>query len=260
MKTEGDCPELWKNRKLGESDLLPLYEDELCSQATRTAVKEHFQECEQCRKQAEEMRKLSAYNIEEEIYPESEEAAVVRSFRKIHRRWLQSLLCVFLIIPVLFLIINQWRGEGICFTNPDDIWAVRRFVTVLEKRDFEKAATCMNYEEIYLRWEEREVIIWENRIYNHVSRTMIPEEIYKEAYPQIEQQALAEYHEWKKIFEKFASKTLEEYTENAQKDFVEDCTLYANKGITFENTGYQGSFWTEKYGNETFEERSLEVF
>ena len=77
------------------------------------------------------------------------EAAVVRSFRKIHRRWLQSLLCVFLIIPVLFLTINQRRGEGICFTNTDDIWAVRRFVTALEKGDFEKAAACMNYEELY---------------------------------------------------------------------------------------------------------------
>lgn len=332
-------------------DLLPLYEEEMCSSATRTAVEEHFRECEQCRKQAEEMRKLSAYDIEEEHYPESEEAAVVRSFRKIRRRWLQSLICVFLILPMLLLIINQWRGEGICFTNPDDIWAVRRFVTALEKEDFEKAAACINYEDLYrevqslkvpypktvgenyttamltgelwvvtknffdeyLKREEREMIIWENLIYNHVSRTMIPEkiwqeitaaepdaveetteneyvvnghiyvrvdtkwgtyiatknsgleecvtavdfcnvlelipeEIYKEAYPQIEEQVLAEYHETKEMLEKFASMTLEEFTESVQTDYIEDFTLCANKGITFENTGYQESFWTEKGG------------
>ncbi len=331
-------------------DLLPLYEEEMCSPATRIAVEEHFQECEQCRKQAEEMKKLSVYDIEED-YPESEEAAVVRSFRKIHRRWLQSLLCVFLIIPMLLLTINQWRGEGICFTNPDDIWAVRRFVTALEKGDFEKAAACMNYEELYrevqrlkvpypktvgenyttamltgelwvvtkkffdeyLKREEREMIIWENLIYNHVGRTMIPEkiwqevtaaepdiveetaeneyvvnghiyvrldtkwgayiatknsgladcvtaadycnvlelipeEIYKEAYPQIEEQALAEYNETKKMLEKFASMTLEEFTESVQTDYIEDFNLCANKRITFENTGYQESYFRAEKG------------
>lgn len=332
-------------------DLIPLYEEELCSPATRSAVEEHFQECEQCRRQVEQMRKLSANDREEEHDPESEEAAVVRSFRKIHRRWLQSLLCVFLIIPMLLLTVNQWRGEGICFTNPDDIWAVRRFVTALEKGDFEKAAACMNYEELYrevqslkvpypktvgenyttavlsdkswvvtkdffdeyLRWEEREIVIWENLIYNHVGRAMIPEkiwqevtaaepdmveeteekeyvvnghiymrldtkwgifiatknsglekcvtaadfcnvlelipeEIYKEAYPQIEEQALTEYYETKEMLEKFASMTLEEFTESVQTDYIEDLSLCANKGITFENTGYQESFWTKKGG------------
>ena len=332
-------------------DLIPLYEEELCSPATRTAVEEHFQECEQCRRQAEEMRKLPTYDIEEEHHPESEEAVVVRSFRKIHRRWLQSLLCVFLIVPMLLLTVNQWRGEGICFTNLDDIWAVRRLVTALEKGDYEKASAYMNYEELYhevqhlkvpypktvgenyttamlsneswvvtkdffdeyLRWEERELVIWENLIYNHVERAMIPEkiwqevtaaqpdsvektaenkyvvnghiyvrldtkwgtymaaqnsgleecvtaadycnvlelipeEIYKEAYPQIEEQALADYHETKKRYEKFASMTLEKFTESVQTDFVEDFAFCANRGITFENTGYQESFRSEKGG------------
>lgn len=36
-----------------------------------------------------------------------------------------------------------------------------------------------NFDE-YLKREEREMIIWENIIYNHVGRTMIPEKIWKE--------------------------------------------------------------------------------
>ncbi len=333
-------------------DLMPLYEEDLCSAATRTAVEEHFQECEQCRRQAEQMRKLSAYDIEEEHNPATEEMAVVKSFRKIHRRWRQSLVCVLLILPIIFLSVNQWRGEGICFTNPDDIRVVGRFMAALEKGDYKKASGYMNYEKLYrevkklkvaypktvasqyttvvlseeswvvtydffeeyLKREERETVIWEQIIFNHVERAMIPEkiwqevtsaqpdsveeraegefvvnghifvrldtkwgtymaaqnsgleecvtaedfcnvlelipeEIYKEAYPEIEEQALAAYHATKKQYEEFAGKTLEEFTESVRTDFIEDLEFCAKQGITFENTGYKESYYNvEKEG------------
>ena len=88
-------------------DLMPLYEEGLCSAATHTAVEEHFQDCEQCRKQAEQMQKFTAYDIEEKHDPATEEVAMVKSLRKIHRRWRQSLVCVLLILPILFLSINS---------------------------------------------------------------------------------------------------------------------------------------------------------
>ena len=40
-------------------DLLPLYEDDLCSQATREAVEEHLRECETCGKQHTAVQELT---------------------------------------------------------------------------------------------------------------------------------------------------------------------------------------------------------
>ena len=66
-------------------DLLPLYEEDLCSPVSRAAVEEHLQECEKCRGLIEDIQKLK--EPEMPVEASAEEQAVTRSFRKIHRKW-----------------------------------------------------------------------------------------------------------------------------------------------------------------------------
>ena len=72
-------------------DLLPLYEDDLCSQATREAVEEHLRECETCRKQHAAVQEL----VEPEVVvePQQEKRLQPRVSRKfaiagLHPLWL----------------------------------------------------------------------------------------------------------------------------------------------------------------------------
>ena len=197
-------------------DLLPLYEENLCSEASRAAVEEHLKECSACRALVENIENLSEPKITVEV--NMEEEAVVKSFRKVHRRWKESLLIMLLIIPLLLLTINQIIGRGICFTNVDEILAVRKYVKALEQGDFEKAAACKAFEsmyreiqdlkiywpdvngsgyrtvvisdrdwvvtdtffEDYLKWEDDSQNFWGNVIFNHVQQVMIPENVWKE--------------------------------------------------------------------------------
>lgn len=126
-------------------DLLPLYEEELCSPASRRAVEEHLQECAHC-------RALTAHlPIEAPKDDPAAEQAVKQSIKKVRRHWLASLLAAVLIVPVLLLTINQFRGCGLCFTNPDEVVTAWRFLRALETRDWEKAAGMHNFAADYQR-------------------------------------------------------------------------------------------------------------
>lgn len=120
-------------------DLLPLYEEGLCSPASAAAVEEHLRECAACRRLAKPLP------IEEPVEAPEAEQAVTRSMKKVKRRWLRSLIAAVLIVPLLLLCFNQYRGSGVCFTNPDDIFIARRFLTALEREDWDAAAKLHDY-------------------------------------------------------------------------------------------------------------------
>lgn len=120
-------------------DLLPLYEEELCSPASRQAVREHLSECDHC-------RRLSApLPIEEPQVPPAADRAVKQSMKKVRRRWLASLLAAVLVVPLLLLTANQVRRSGVCFTNIDDILTARQFLAALEREDWDRAAEMHDY-------------------------------------------------------------------------------------------------------------------
>ena len=134
-------------------DLLPLYEDNLCSDASKNAVEEHLSECRSCSTLLDSMRsfketELSATKISKE------DKIAVKSFRKIRRRWTISLIAILLVIPTIVLSVNEFRQEGICFTNLDDIFVARKYLKALEEKDYEKMVSYMNYEDIYTRCKE----------------------------------------------------------------------------------------------------------
>ena len=120
-------------------DLIPLYEEGLCSPPSRQAVEEHLSECEACRRLT---KPLPVLEPEE---PPAADRVVAKSIRKVKRRWLTSLIAAVLIVPLVLMSLNQYWGRNICFTNLDDIFIARRFLTALEREDWETAAAMHDY-------------------------------------------------------------------------------------------------------------------
>lgn len=192
-------------------DLLPLYEDGLCSPASREAVEAHLKECPGCRGQNARMQEFTI----PESPPDPGDKALVRSFRKIRRRWALSLVAILLILPMALMTVNQVRGTGLCFSNIDEAFLLWRYAQALENEDFDKAADCMDYERLYrellevaamspedhqkqfipvtigdrkwmatedfyeryLRYEGDPDQFWSGMIYNHTG-VMIPEDVW----------------------------------------------------------------------------------
>ncbi len=128
-------------------DLLPLYEDGVCSESSRAAVEEHLKTCDNCRK----MKEGAAAIPETEVLLESSEQdeAAADSFKKVRRRWRASLLAVLLVMPLLVLCFNEIRGRGPGLTNLDDIYAAQKYVKHLEKGEYEQAAKMHDFTDEY---------------------------------------------------------------------------------------------------------------
>ena len=124
-------------------DLLPLYAEGLCSAASRRAVEEHLSECEHCR------RLTAPLPIEEPEDTPNADRAVKKSIKKVRRRWLSSLIAAVLVVPLLLLSFNQYRGYGLCFTNLDDVATAWQFLHALETENWEKAAEMHNFSRDY---------------------------------------------------------------------------------------------------------------
>lgn len=124
-------------------DLLPLYAEGLCSAASRRAVEEHLCECEHCR------RLTAPLPIEEPGDTPNADRAVKKSIKKVRRRWLSSLIAAVLVVPLLLLSFNQYRGYGLCFTNFDDMVTAWQFLHALETENWEKAAEMHDFSRDY---------------------------------------------------------------------------------------------------------------
>lgn len=137
-------------------DLLPLYEDCVCSEGSRAAVEEHLRECEACRSLRDGVQAVPEGEIVMDI--PAEEKQVVGSFKKVRRRWAISLIALLLVIPVAWLSFNQVRGAGICFSNWDDILIAKRFVNAIADGKYEKAADMMDFSALYQQiWAVQEI-------------------------------------------------------------------------------------------------------
>lgn len=137
-------------------DLLLLYASDECSQDSKKLIEEHIETCESCRKALEELRGPVVPQEEPETRTVLDEKAkdfkVKRVFKKIRRRWLASLLCVLLIFPLIgagFMVRNQIEGEGVCFTNLDELYTARAFVKAVQKGNYEKAFSYIDAEGMY---------------------------------------------------------------------------------------------------------------
>lgn len=160
-------------------DLLPLYEDEVCCEESREQVEEHLAECAECRALLEKF-KIPDISLlpEEEILLAEEEKRIRRIFRRLKRRWRLSLAVLLLIIPLVYagvLLYHEYRGEGLCFTNLDEVMTGSRFFELLQEENYEQAAAMIDFESGYQSLREtlegdveEEVRAWYNKYFGDV--------------------------------------------------------------------------------------------
>lgn len=195
-------------------DLLPMYEEGLCSPASRQAVEAHLQECAHC-------RALTApLAIERPEEPPAADRAVKKSIKKVRRRWLASLLAAVLIVPLLLLGFNQYRGAGLCFTNADDIVTAWRFLRALETEDWEAAAGMHDFAVNYEHIREAlglDVSAWD-------ADTQLAQELYSLTHEDIG---------W------VAELTEEEFIQEMTRRYTDDLRAMGDT-VIFDCTGYRG--------------------
>ena len=94
------------------SDLLPLFKDDICSEATKKIVEEHLAECPKCKKMFADMSDVS---IDEKILKEKDE--VINSQARFFKRksaFAGSIIALIFSIPILVcLIVNLATGAGL---------------------------------------------------------------------------------------------------------------------------------------------------
>jgi len=73
-----------------------------------------------------------------------------------------SILAVLLILPLVglgVLGVHEYRKEGACFSNLDELWMCRRFLRLVEKGEYAKAAELIDFGQSYR--EILDVLNWE---------------------------------------------------------------------------------------------------
>lgn len=131
-------------------DLLPLYEEGICSEETKKAVEEHLKECKKCRSFLEDVHSFPEEEMQSENIVKSQldaDKVVVKSFKKIRLRWAYSLMLIVALIPVCILGYHQLTGQGIGFTNLREFYIGQNFVKQLQLGDYEKAFQYLNLED-----------------------------------------------------------------------------------------------------------------
>lgn len=133
-------------------DLFLLYESKECSNETNIVVEEHVKECESCRIELEKLMKpvqLVTYDEDELL---QKDLSAKKGLKIIRRRWIISLICIAMILPLFGLGIltkNEITKEGICFSNLDDLYYSKSFFKAIQNKDYERAFTYLDVEAVY---------------------------------------------------------------------------------------------------------------
>ncbi len=127
-------------------DLLPLYMDGVCSPQTRIIVDEHLKECEDCSRLVVSMKNMPFEQITSDIT--DADNILKKGFKKIRRRWIVSITAMLMIVPIVLiglLIYHEASGEGIAFSNIDEIYSGYRYLYHIKNGKFEKAAEMVDF-------------------------------------------------------------------------------------------------------------------
>ncbi|MGO4372645.1 hypothetical protein AB4Z21_18165, partial [Paenibacillus sp. MCAF20] len=119
------------------------------SEESKELVDEHLTECLACR---EKHAAMTSNMLDGSILQPSDgksillnrDLAASRVLRRIKRKWTLSAVALLLLVPFIWLGVNQYRGESISYTNLYDYYSAVRFLHALEDRDYEKAFTFVN--------------------------------------------------------------------------------------------------------------------
>ncbi len=132
-------------------DLLPIYIDNCCSIESKQLIAEHLKECELCNDSYKHM-KASIIDMAEDnscVQEKHDEIIIKKGIKRLRRLWIISLATVIVMIAIALIIKNEIRGEGLCFTNIDDLHKSKQFLNAIKNDDFEKAFKYLNIEKAY---------------------------------------------------------------------------------------------------------------
>ena len=133
-------------------DLILLYENGEASEESRKLVEEHIAHCPECKALLEQS--AEPLGMEQLLSDEdkTEIKAVKNGLGKIKRRWKLSLASVLMNLPMLLIVIltfHQCTGEGIAFTNIDDVLRAKKFMKMIEEEKYTEAAAMLDYTDDY---------------------------------------------------------------------------------------------------------------
>ena len=132
-------------------DLLPLYEDGVCSKDSRAAVEAHLKTCESCRRTMD----IQNMNVSQEPVTPPDEEKIIRGIRKAKcRLFLSNLSAILILLLACILVINQFNGIGLCFTNWDEMRTAWKFAKELESGNYEEAAQMCDFTNRYELYRE----------------------------------------------------------------------------------------------------------
>lgn len=131
-------------------DLLPLYEDNCCSEHSRKLVEDHLKECVSCGKKYNEYMKELPENMDLEA---GIEAKQIRQGIQNIIRWKKAGIAVLCIVVATFFIVipfcNHITGEGITYENLKAVQTAYGFEKALASGNYEKAYTYLDIEGKY---------------------------------------------------------------------------------------------------------------
>ena len=135
-------------------DLLPLYEENYCSEQSKILVEEHLKECKVCQEKLENFRKeISTTMIQEDI----DEKIIKKGMRKIKRIKIIGISVLLVCLSFLFIIIpvrNYQRGSGITYANLKELYMTRKFMEDIKSKNYDKAYKYLNIRYEYDRYIE----------------------------------------------------------------------------------------------------------
>lgn len=209
-------------------DLLPLYEDEVCSEDSKKAVQEHLKNCSSCKVYYKKIKAPFQEVMQEEQEKQENEAetkAIKQSFKKVKYYWLRVIIVITLMISVIGALALECVSRGITPSNWQAIKKAEQYMLLLKDGAYEEAADCMsNY---YIDCQE-------------IIKSIIKE--------QMEYEEESEYdYDYAKCYYYELNLSQEEYVEYRKESFVEMMENYSSRAditeFTFKNAQHNNKIW-----------------
>ena len=131
-------------------DLLPLYEDNCCSEDSKKLVEEHLKTCEDCKNEASVLGtkitspEVAKIHLDEKIIKKG-----IRKLKHFHYIGIVALTICLLIIFAVIPIVNYKVGNGITYSNLNELYNANKFIGAIKDKNYEKAYECLGIEENY---------------------------------------------------------------------------------------------------------------
>ncbi|MBQ3512831.1 MAG: zf-HC2 domain-containing protein [Lachnospiraceae bacterium] len=195
-------------------DILPIYHDEVCSEESKTAVKEHLETCEDCKKYYENMCESDI--VERFSFDDEMERKKADSIKELKKKMKKRDLLIIIGVVIGSLVVTTIMG----------LFVVLFMEKVYENAEVEVYANIEDYEK-YMSGENAES---EFQIKWGMDETIFPDEITDEM--KVTDYKMVYYNPWD---EQYLSYLVVDYEE---QDYEEEVKRLKN----YESTEYKGYY------------------